>query len=138
MTIKELLKKAKDANACNIIDGVRTYKQLVDAYFSPQGQEFCVKYTFPQLEDLTPLKAKLEPFGVYVNNGVVDTTEHRVAFIGKTDGRVIASGADAIYQIVVQHGANVSIEASNYAVLNITSIEGGNVVINGDNTIIVL
>lgn len=138
MTIQKLLKKAKDLDACNIIDGVRTYKELAEAYFSPQGQEFCEKNTFPLLEDIKPLQRKLEPFGVYINKGLVETTEHRVAFIGETEGIVTAKGTEAVYCIVVQHGATLRVNASAYAVVSITNINGGDIIINADETVVIL
>lgn len=138
MTIKELLNKARRLNACDKVNGIRTYEGLINLYFSPYGKEFCESNNFPCLEDLKLLKRKLEPYDIYVDSGDIETESHKVAFIGKTHGVVTAVGTQAIFNVVVQHGGSVTINASDYAVVNVTNINGGDIIINADKTVVVL
>lgn len=138
MTIKEILNKADAIGACDKTHGIHNYESLCNLYFSPQGREFCEKHTFPQLEDLRALKAKLEPYDVFVDSGDMISYSHRIAVVGATHATVIARGTNAIFRVIVQHGASVEIIATDYAVVDVININGGEIVIKSDETVKIL
>ena len=109
-----IVKKAKSLGACDILPDNATLKDLSDLLWHPQGQEFMRKKKFPTLNSIRKLKS--EGFNaVVVDGGDVTSYYKQTAVAGDTHLTLKASGTKDIYDVVLFHGANMIVEASNYA-----------------------
>ena len=139
MMIDRIKQKAAALGACGKEKNVNTYQGLVNILFSPQGREFCTKHNFPSLEVFREIKSEVKRFGVFIDAGTINICrKRRVCLAGNTSAQIEASGVDFVHTIVLMHGASAIINASNYAVLRVENISGGEVKINKDKTVVVL
>lgn len=136
--IDEIKNAALKTGSCEKIKNVRTIQGLVNLMFSPQGLEFCKKNDFPSLETMRKVQNEVRAMGVYVDAGVVDLTGERcVCLAGDTQAVVDISGVKHIHTVVLMHGASATINAKDFAVLNIVNISG-KYQVRSDNTVVVL
>lgn len=121
--IANIIAEAKKKGACGRIDDVQSIESLVELMYSPQGREFCEKTKFLRVDRLNDIADDAEMHNVYIGKQNIITTAHKSAFIG-SKGRVLCSGTEAIYNIIVADNSHVEIVATNYAVVMVTSING--------------
>lgn len=133
--INDIKTKALTIGACDKICGVTDYASLVKLFFSPQGQEFCEANNFPTHSYFKAIKNDVKPYNVFVDCGdmTIANIPH-IALVGKTHANIRLSGLDSVYTVMLMHGATAHVEASNYAVIKIVNISGGDVAIHNDNT----
>ena len=133
-SIDNIKAKALRIGACDLVSDVEDFASLAKLFFSPQGREFCERHNFPTMTLARRIKTKIKPYDIYVDAGEMTSTKHRIALIGNTHAKVVAKGTEAVYMIILMHGATVEIDASNYAVIKVINISGGEVAIHKDNT----
>ena len=121
--IANLITDAKKKGACARIDDVQSIESLAELMYSPQGREFCEKTKFLRVDRLNDIADDAEKYNVYIDKRNVITTSHKATFIG-SKGRVLCSGTDAVYNIIIADNSHVEIVATNYAVVMVTSING--------------
>lgn len=80
----------------------------------------------------------LEGLEVYVDAGNIALKGREyVCIVGDTDATIEAAGTKFIHTIILMHGARATINAKDYAVLNVANISG-EYSIKKDRTVIVL
>ena len=140
--VSHIVTKAKLKGACDLINLYDSIEDLYKLLFSPQGREFCQMHNFPghNLWKLIKRRYDIKSFNIFIDEGEVALSyAHTATFIGKTKARINCFGSKNRYQIQVQHGASVEINARDYAVVVILNIGKGNrISINKDNTSIIL
>lgn len=133
--IDDIKAKALGIGACEKIGDVIDYESLIKLFFSPQGREFCYKHNYPTLEVFRSIRDEVKPHRVFVDSGNIEAyNEPYIALVGDTHAKIKVRGVDALYHIVLMHGATAEIEASHYAVVHIQNISGGDVAIHNDKT----
>ena len=137
--IKKIQDAALQLGACNKIDKVSGIPSLCRLLFSPQGTEFCEKHNFPDLATFQEIKVEVKAQGVFVDCGNISLrSRQNICLVGSTHASIKMSGVKYTHTVILMHGASAVIEASNYAVVNVVNISGGEVEIKKDNTVIVL
>lgn len=133
-----LVKKAKSLGACSLLKSDATIWDLDELLWHPQGQEFCVKHSFPPLKSLVGLNDEGYS-GILVNDGEVTSRAYRNAIAGNTRMTLIADNVNEKYDVIMFHGARLEIIASNYAVIHVVMIGDCDLSYNNiDNTAILL
>lgn len=124
--MEELKKYLDGLGACSLKGEVDSLESAVRMMFTPQGREFCIKTGFPTLDFLRKHKEKLNAIpGIYIDTGLVRThDEHEVLVAGDSAVTFCADKPDAIYKVIVMHGATACIRASGYAVATCAEIKG--------------
>lgn len=136
--LKKILTEAKNLGACNKVDRIISWKDLLDAFFMPWGVEFMTKNDFPRIETFRMHKEKIAKRGIFVDSGELSfVNSTNVGLIGKTKATVTYYGPDALNVLVVMKGAIANVVASGHAVIKIYNI-GGEVNINADKTVKIL
>lgn len=121
----EIKEQALSLGACDMIDGANTLAELVALMHTPQGREFCKAKRFPTLEILRSRKEGFAALGVYVDAGEIEMTDRdNVIVAGNTHARLIYDNTACPYYAMVMHGARVEVEASGYAVCEVTRVKG--------------
>lgn len=121
--IANVITEAKKKGACGRIDDVQSIESLAELMYSPQGREFCEKTKFLRVDRLNHIANEAEEHNVFIDKRNIITTAHKSAFIG-SKGRVLCSGTDAVYNIIIADNSHVEIVATDYAVVLVTSING--------------
>lgn len=118
--------EANKIGHCGALNGGEDLKGLIEAFFTPQGIEFCTKNNFPSLNDLLSYKGvEAEDLGFYINTPIKDTNRERVALFGKETKAVLSyDNADHRYEVIVMHRASVEIKASGWSVVFVTNCGG--------------
>lgn len=133
--IANIKKGAKTIGSCNKIRMVTSYESLVRLFFSPQGREFCETHNYPSLDQFREIREEVHPYNVYVDSGDITTSNiHKIALVGNTHATINAQGVEDVYTIILMHGATANVKATNYAVIHIVNISGGEVAIDTDKT----
>lgn len=140
--VSHIITKAKRKGACELINQSTCLKDLYKLLLTPQGREFCQGKNFPGygLWRLIKRHSDLRMFNIFIDEGRVNiTNSHKASIIGKTDATMNCYGCNKRFFIMVQHGASLRINASDYAVIIILKIGKGNkITINKDNTVRIL
>ena len=134
-TVERIREEARELGACEKADEIRGWRTLSRLMLSPQGLEFLQKHPgWPSIDVYRANKHAVRHYGIYVDQqaGRIDKVQ-QAAFVGKTDCTVIAQGTSTTHIFVVMHGAKLTIEASNYAVIRIYNL-GGTIDIRNDGT----
>lgn len=133
--INDIRSRALGIGACEKIGDIQDYQSLVKVFFSPQGREFCHKNNYPTLEVFRAIREDVKPHRVFVDAGDIEVyNEPYIAIVGDTHARIKIRGVDALYHIVLMHGATAEIDIEHYAVVQIMNISGGDVAIHNDKT----
>lgn len=129
---------ALQTGACEKINRVQDFPELIKLMFTPQGIEFCQDHNFPSVEVFRKNRDSLERLGVYVDAGNIALKgKEYVCIVGDTKATIEASRPQFTHTIILMHGARAKINAKDYAVLNIVNISG-EYSVNKDGTVIVL
>lgn len=135
----EVCNMARNLGACRLIDGIRDLEELSKYIFAPQGLEFCTIHQFPALDILQQHKDIIEKYGYFVDCGHMSrSNDMNIVIAGNTIAELDYNKCSYMNKIIIMYGASVTINASNYAVLQIYKIGECNVVINKDDTSIIL
>ena len=114
---KEFFEIANRLGACRLLHGTENKEELMRLLLTPQGTEFCTKNNFPSMEQLREFRGKkAESMGIYIETDVKLTNPVKV---------------------ILMHGAEAEIHASNYAVVFVKNA-GGKVITHKDHTARVL
>lgn len=138
-TFQSIIHSAYALGACDKLSKVTDYRSLITAFFSPQGQEFCQKHNYPSIDVWRSIQQDLRPFNIYLDQGEVRIRgEKQICLIGGTTAHIEVSGVRHVHTVILMHGANADISASNYAVLKVVNISGGRICIHKDKTVVEL
>ncbi len=110
----------------DIFTGTETIDELAVLFRSPKGQEFCEKYSFPDLKTWQALASEydLSRFGIYVDAGCIPlTNEPHVVLIGATAGTLHYDELKR-HTVMAMHGATAKVNASGYALVFVTNAGG--------------
>lgn len=136
--LDKIIGKAKKYGACEKINDIKSWKDLVDVFFLPYGLEFLMNTGYPGMDDFRRNKARIATRGIFVDAGDISLSNNmKVGLVGKTTATLKYSGADSLNTIVVMDGAIVNIDASKYAVIKVYNL-GGKVNIKKDKTVRIL
>lgn len=125
MTARDIKNKALECGACDLIKGAESIADLVALMNTPQGREFCKKHKFPTLEMLRQHKESLALLGVYVDaDEIAARNVEGIIVAGNTMLFAKYDSADRPYHIIVMHGAKADVLSNNYAVCEVTEIDG--------------
>lgn len=131
--IDDIKTDALNIGACCKIEEVTNYPQLAELFFSAQGREFCERNNFPSIEHFRTIKEEMKPYNIFVDAGDIEISNtHKIALIGSTHAKIKAKGVQAVHLVMLMHGATAEIEATNYAVVKLVNISGGDVAIRQD------
>lgn len=132
--LKKILTEARNLGACKKIDKILSWKDLIDAFYTPYGTEFMAKKDFPSIDTFRTYKGILVKRGIYVDAGNLTFFNNaNVGLVGKTTATIRYYGTGALNILVVMKGAVANIEASGHAVVKVYNI-GGEVNITKDKT----
>ncbi len=123
--------------ACDTVVSLKSIADAISLLMTPQGREFALNTGFPTLEVWRKNKNEVNftPC-VYLDTKNVFASNHDIVAIGDSEVTVTLSKPDKLYHIIAMHGATVEINASNYAVVTVTSINS-TVTVKNDGTAIV-
>ena len=132
---------AQELGACNKANGIRSFADVANSLFSPQGREFALKHDFPTIELWRSAKSEcsnLSGYEIYVDVPTftlhLDGMRQHVALIGDTTARINIDAPDALHHIILMHGASVEVNASNYATFTLEADKSSAYILNLDNT----
>ena len=139
MTANDIKNMALDCGACDLIKGARSIADLVALMRTPQGREFCKKHGFPTLEMLRQHKEELVSLNVHVD-AVEIAAKNVDDIIVAGDTRLYAKydSADRPFHIMVMHGATADVMSYDYAVCEVTNVDGKVEAFEDGNSIIVV
>lgn len=120
--INDIKKSALTHGACDKINDVRTVADAINLLQTPQGREFALKTGFPTLEDWRSVADRINMVDVFVDCGEVEVSDCDFIAVGNSRVKASFSSPKQLYHIITMHGAEVLIEANNYAVVNVTLI----------------
>ena len=132
---------AQVLGACNKANDIRSFADVAESLFSPQGREFAMKHDYPTIELWRSAKSEcsdLSGYEIYVDVPTLtlhlDGMRQHVALIGDTTARIDIDAPDALHHIILMHGASVEVNASNYATFSLDADKSSAYVLNIDNT----
>lgn len=140
--IQKVLKSAALLGACSKTEAATTWRSLGWLFFSPQGREFCEEHNFPGIELWGEMKQQhdLKEQGIYCDEGAVELEQlANVALVGKTTAKLTYSNPQKAHRVILMHGAEATIKATNYAVVLVVKIGSDcTVTIDKDDTATIL
>ncbi len=136
--INDIKKSALALGACKKINDVRTVGDAINLLQTPQGLEFALKTGFPSLEMWRETACCVYLPEIVLLDMEEDNSCENDDCIIVGDTTLIASynKPDKLHHIIAMHGSTVEINASNYAVVSVTSINS-TVTVKNDGTAIV-
>lgn len=133
---EEFFKIANRLGACRLLHGTESKEELMRLLLTPQGTEFCTKNNFPSMEQLREFRGeKAESMGIYIETDVELTNPVKVFLAGSK--AILHFDTIGRYNVILMHGSEAEIHASNYAVVFVKNA-GGEVKIDKDNTALIL
>lgn len=136
MGIDNIKKSALAFGACEKVNDVRTIKDGIQLLQTPQGREFAMKTGYPSLETWRENADSIDMLDVFLDCGEAEVKDCDFIAVGDCRIKASFSAPDQLYHVIAMHGAEVLIEAKNYAVLIATNIES-KMDISNDGTAIV-
>lgn len=138
-TANDIVKSASLMGACAKSGSVTDWKSLVWLFFSPQGREFCEGNNFPSLEMFQEMKNNVASYGVFVDAGSISrSNDANIGLVGETTAELTYDDNTKVHKVMLMHGAEVRIKASNYAVILLVNIGNCKVEIVKDKTVVIL
>ncbi len=134
--INDIKKSALALGACDKINGVHSIRDAMSLLMTPQGREFTLKTGYPSLETWRSVADQIWMVDVLVDCGEADASDCDFIAVGKSRVKASFSEPKQLYHIIAMHGADIEIEANNYAVVLVTSINS-TVAVKNDSTAIV-
>ena len=139
--IEDIKKSALALGACDKVESIDSINDAVSLLMTPQGREFALNTGYPTLDiwqevwDKMPDDDEPRINGMYILVDSVSAILHNEDCImaGGSKLAVDFNKPDKLHHIIAMHGAEVEINASNYAVVTVTSINA-TVKITNDGT----
>lgn len=118
--IAKVTEEVKAHGACKSFVG-GSLETLISELFSPQGIEFIMRKGYPGLDEFREIQKMqdLSPFGIYVDSGNIELSEHRKVFLVGNTRAMLQYRDLARNKVCLIHGAIANIKASGYCVLRI-------------------
>lgn len=123
--IRQIYHQAQLLGCCALFKGTEDVDGLIELFLSPQGQEFCMRYHFPNIATIRLFKQYgVERFGIYIDAGQI-TLENpsRAIFVGRTSATVNCDTNER-HEVVLFHGARAMVNASKWAVVFVKAETG--------------
>lgn len=119
---RALFNIAEKYRECGMFKGTEDIEQIIKLFTSPQGQEFCQRYNFPDIQTLRKFQQyDVERFGVFIDAGSIALNNvRRIVLIGNTQATINCDNMWR-YEIIMMHGAEAIITASGWAVVSISN-----------------
>lgn len=137
--ITHILKDAFTIKPIKKIKEIDNHDNLSRLFFSHSGRKYCETNKFPPLHLFKHKEKEIEKHGFFVDAGeIIVANDPHVGLIGSTTGILFFTDNTKVYKIILMHGAKAKILASNYTVLLIANIDGCEVEIHKDHTVLVL
>lgn len=138
-TVNDIMRSALSLGACSGSSGVTDWRSLCWLFFSPQGREFCQERNFPGIELFRGMADHVNPYGVHVDAGHMNVSNPgNIALVGDTEGVITIDDNTRVHRVILMHGGKAKIKASNYAVILIVNVGDCELVMDRDNTVVVL
>lgn len=138
-TVNDIMNIASLLGACSKSEGVSDWKSLAWLFFTPQGREFCEENNFPSLEQFRGMDNKIADYGVLVDAGrVAHENIEKNALIGKTDAELTFTDSTKTHMVILMHGAKATITSRNYVVILLVNIGNCEVLVDKDDTVVIL
>ncbi len=143
--IDDIKQTALALGACGKVESINSTGDAISLLMTPQGREFALKTGFPTYKmwkkfwDNLPEDAPTEINGIHFLVDSVKTifrNDKDCIAVGISNIIVHAQNPKRLIHVIAMHGATVEIHASNYAVVNVTSINS-TVTVKNDGTAIV-
>ena len=136
---KDVCDMARNLGACRLIDDIKDIEILSKYIFRPQGLEFCILHQFPSLQVMRQYKDNVSRYGYFIDCGFISrSNDNNIVLAGDTTGELSFDDPTSLHKVILMHGAQAIINASNYAVIQIYQIGDCDVTINKDQTAIIL
>ena len=116
MKVSDVMKSAIELGACGQSGKATEWKSLCWLFFTPQGREFCENNVFVDAGEI-----------MLKNNS-------NVGIIGHTRATLEYDDNTSLHKVIAMHDAELTIQASNYAVINLTNVGNCKVTIINDGT----
>ena len=128
MMDKEFFEIANRLGACRLLHGTENKEELMRLLLT--------KNNFPSMEQLREFRGKkAESMGIYIETDVKLTNPVKVFLAGSK--AILHFDTIGRYNVILMHGAEAEIHASNYAVVFVKNA-GGKVITHKDHTARVL
>jgi hypothetical protein len=113
-------------------------EELIDLFFTPQGQEFCVEHNLPSMDTLILFRSmQAACMGFYIEMPVCMKNASRMALFGPSTEAILEYDDVGVrHEVILMHGAKAKIIASGYAIVFVTNAGGSVDKIEKGNAII--
>lgn len=129
--IDKIISEAISRKACGKVREIRSMGNAISVLLSAQGREFAIRTGYPTASVFRDNRDALSGVpGVYVDAGHIHASGHDTVAVGDTVVTVEAGNPDGLYHIISMHGAHVILDASDYAVVTLTVIDGTFEIVN--------
>lgn len=141
ISIIDIKNSALALGACNKVKSINSIEDAISLLLTPQGREFALKTGFPTYDIWKDYWNSLPEDDDCTRNGILFLVDSVKTILNNVDCiavgisklKVNAYGPNRIIHVIAMHGAEVEINASNYAVVTVTSINA-TVKITNDGT----
>lgn len=138
-TVSDVIDAALALGSCDRPGEVTDCRDLCRLFFLPQGREFCQAHNFPGLDMFRGMAGKGRRYGIYVDAGKIGVTNPgKIGVIGETEAEIVIDDRSRVHKVILMHGGKARIKASNYAVILLVSADGCEVVMDKDDTVVIL
>lgn len=131
--IARTYQQAKLLGACELFTGREsTVEEMAALLRSPQGSEFCIKHSFPNLATLRGFKTAggAEAAGVYIDAGDITLTDpESVVLAGRTRATITCTKLRS-HVITLLYGSSAVINAGGWAVVKVHAAKGTKTITN--------
>lgn len=123
--IRQIYQQAKQLGCCALFKGTEDIEGVVKLFLSPQGQEFCMKYHFPNIATLRLFKHYgVEKYGIFIDAGqIVLENPSRAVLVGRTSATVNCDTNER-HEVTLFHGARAIVNAGKWAVVFVKAEPG--------------
>lgn len=124
---------------CEMFKGTENLAELAELFTSPQGLEFCLSASFPNLNTFRLFKRhNPQRFGVYIDAGEITLhNPRRAILIGRTTATIKCDTCER-HEVVTMHGASATVLASGWTVVSATAGRGTNITRRASDNAIIL
>ncbi len=136
--ITQIIKDALLMKPVKALKDINNETNLARLFFSHQGRKYCKEKKFPPIHLFREEKT-IHRLGFFVDAGeIIAANESNIGLIGSTSGLLFFTDNSKVHKITLMHGAKARIQASNHTVLIIANIDGCDLEIHKDDTVLVL
>lgn len=126
---------AKQLDSCQMFTGNENLADLVALMFTPQGREFMLANSFPNLATFRKYKPyQPERYGVFIDCGKITLNDPgKVIVIGNTTAEIYCRQTQN-NTVILMHGATAKIYAGGYSVTRIEKDRKSTAEVSASNT----